>query len=50
LRGTTSQIEVGSQDNYQARCREHFQPKVEQSQNVDILQNSYNKLEFELQD
>lgn len=50
LRGSTSQIEVGSQDNYQARCREHFQPKVEQSQNVDILQNSYNKLEFELQD
>lgn len=29
LKGSTSQVEVGSTENYQARCRHHFQPKVE---------------------
>ena len=28
LRGTTSQIEVGAEDNYEARCRFHFLPKI----------------------
>lgn len=26
LRGSSSQIEIGSQDNYEARCRQHFSP------------------------
>jgi len=26
LRGTNSQVEIGSQDNYEARCRQHFSP------------------------
>lgn len=28
LRGTDSQIEVGSQNSYEARCRVHFSPRV----------------------
>lgn len=28
LRGSNSQIEVGSEDNYEARCRMHFSPKI----------------------
>ncbi|OFZ29164.1 MAG: thymidine kinase [Bdellovibrionales bacterium RIFCSPHIGHO2_01_FULL_40_29] len=29
LRGSGSQIEIGSQDNYEARCRLHFKPQIE---------------------
>ena len=32
LRGSSSQIEIGSQDNYEARCRRHFSPKILQSE------------------
>ena len=28
LRGSTSQVEIGSQDNYEARCRQHFSPAI----------------------
>ena len=28
LRGSSSQIEIGSQDNYEARCRAHFKPQI----------------------
>lgn len=28
MRGSDSQIEVGSQSNYEARCRVHFSPKI----------------------
>lgn len=28
LRGSTSQIEIGSQNNYEARCRQHFSPVI----------------------
>lgn len=29
LRGSASQIEIGAEDNYEARCRLHFKPKIE---------------------
>ena len=32
--GSESQIEVGSQDFYEARCRIHFRPKVESVETV----------------
>ena len=28
LKGSDSQIEVGSQNNYEARCRQHFSPEI----------------------
>lgn len=28
LRGSSSQVEIGSQDNYEARCRLHFSPVI----------------------
>jgi thymidine kinase len=28
LRGTNSKVEIGSQDNYEARCRQHFSPVI----------------------
>ena len=28
LRGSVSQIEIGAQDNYEARCRNHFKPQI----------------------
>jgi thymidine kinase len=28
LRGSGSQIEIGAQDNYEARCRLHFKPQI----------------------
>jgi thymidine kinase len=28
LRGTGSQIEIGSEENYEARCRVHFKPQI----------------------
>ena len=28
LKGTDSKIEVGSQNNYEARCRQHFSPEI----------------------
>ena len=28
--GTTNKIEVGAQDHYEARCRNHFKPELEQ--------------------
>lgn len=28
LRGSVIQIEVGAQDNYEARCRHHFKPQI----------------------
>ena len=31
LRGSISQIEIGAEDNYEARCRLHFKPKIEES-------------------
>lgn len=30
LRGSGSQIEIGSQENYEARCRLHFKPEIEE--------------------
>ena len=33
---TESQIEVGSQDFYEARCRLHFKPKVEMAENQSV--------------
>lgn len=34
LRGTTSQVEIGAQDNYEARCRMHFKPQMEQAEEM----------------
>ena len=31
LRGSGSQIEIGAQDNYEARCRMHFKPQILES-------------------
>ncbi len=30
LRGSISQVEIGAEDNYEARCRLHFKPKIEE--------------------
>lgn len=37
LRGSTSQVEIGSQDNYEARCRQHFSPVLIMSETIKVL-------------
>lgn len=40
MRGSTSQIEIGSQNNYEARCRQHFSPVILDSNTEHILLTS----------
>ena len=40
LRGSSSQIEIGSQDNYEARCRAHFSPVLIEVDTKVILHKS----------
>ena len=37
LRGSSSQIEIGSEDNYEARCRMHFKPQILDSHLLDSI-------------
>ncbi len=40
LRGSGSQIEIGAQDNYEARCRVHFKPQILEQTDLSPIEST----------